>query len=252
MINLDKGTRINKFQVRKMLAKGLVLEDVAEILNISKAEVEAVYNDVIKDNIHKLDFLENKIVTIIPLLEEQMKHYCYSDNSLAIEDDRLGRFLWQFLGQQDIPNLELGKIYVALKIFSGTESVKFYDSYKMSFRFPFLLKIKKDGYKEEFEYVLMVQDFKGWLEFPFYKMINKEEKEKFKDRLDVYHKPFDEELTREEMDEIVGYIEGYMESVTKNITEWYNEDFSHYVEAIRLRYGFKDGNFYQYEDMEEQ
>ena len=242
---------MNKTQVRQMLVKGLSFEDVAEILNTSKAEVETLYDDAVRHNIHELGFLENKKVTIIPLLEEQLTHYL-DGNSLAIENERAGRFLWQFLSREELPRLELGKIYAALKTFSGAGTVKSFDPYKMSFLFPFLLKVEKDGSGEEFEYVLLVQDFKGWLEFPFYRVVWREEKEKFKDEFYVFHKPFDEELTRDEMDEIVGYIRGYIEGVTPSIAEWYDEDFSHYVEAIRTKYGFENGHFYQHEDVDEQ
>ena len=220
-------------------------------MSIGKAEVEVANNDAAKGDIHELGFLEKKKVTMIPLLEEQMIHYCYG-NSLAIENDRAGRFLWQFSSRQELPPLELGKIYAALRIFSGRETVRSFDSYKMSFCFPFLLKIEKDGCREEFEYVLLVQDFKGWLEFPFYRIIDEKEREEFKNELNYCHKPFNEELTREEMDGIVSYIRGYIQGVTGNITEWYDEDFSHYVEAIRLTYGFEGGHFYQYEDEDEQ
>ena len=242
---------VNQSQVRQLLAEGLSLADVAEILSISRAEVETLYEDAVRHNIHEVSLLENKKVTMIPLLEEQLMHYL-DGNCVAMENDRAGRFLWQFSSQQELPRLELGKIYAALRTFFGAGTAEPFDSYKMSFLFPFLLKIEKDGFREEFEYLLLVQDFKGWLEFPFFRIVKSEEREVFKDGLYAYHKPFDEELTREEMDEIVGYIGGYIEGVTANISEWYDEDFSHYVEAIRLKYGFEDGHFYQYEDVEEQ
>lgn len=247
VINTGDYIPINKFQVNKMLVKGLIVKDLAEILGISKAEVEAMSHDVIKDKIHELDFLESKKVTIIPLLGEQIRKY-YS-RTLRIEDEDL---LYWLVLQQRIDCFGLGEIYVALKMFSGTEGLKNYDLYKMSFRFPFLLKIKKNDCEEESEYLLMVQDFKGGLEFPFYKIISENEIEKFKNKLDVYNKPFAEELTRNEMNEIIGYIVGYIEGVTENINDWYDGEFSHYVEEIRLKYGFKDGSFYQYQEKDEE
>ena len=169
-------------------------------MSIGKAEVEVANNDAVKGDIHELSFLENNKVTMVPLLEEQMMHYL-DGNCVAMENDRAGRFLWQFSSRQELPRLELGKIYAALRTFFGAGTAKPFNSYKMSFCFPFLLKIEKDGCREEFEYVLLVQDFKGWLEFPFYRIIDEKEREEFKNELNYCHKPFNEELTREEMDE---------------------------------------------------
>lgn len=243
MINAGDYIPVNKFQIRKMLVKGLAIKDLAEILGISQAEVELMSHDAIRNKIHDLDFLENKKVAIIPLLEAEMRQYY--GKTLPIEDDYL--LYWSLL-QGDLGQLGLGKIYVALKMFSGTEGSGSYDSYKMSFRFPFLLKIKKDACEEESEYIFMVQDFKGGLEFPFYKILSENEKENFKDKLNVYHTPFDDELTRHEMCEVIAYIVGYIKGVTKNINEWHSDEFFHHVDAVRLKYGFKDGSFYQYRE----
>jgi len=241
----DNHISINKFQIKKMLEKGLSTEDVAEILGISQAKVEAMSSDAMKDNIRELDFLENKKIVLIPLLRGQMKQY--EGRDLAIKDDY---FSYYPILRNSIFHLGLGEIYVALKKFSGNEGLKNYDPYKVSFRFPFLVKIKKDNQNEEIEYILIVHDFKGGLEFLFHKIINEDEKEKFKNQLDTYSEPFNEELTRDEMNDIIGYIAGYIEGITENINEWHQDEFSRSVEAIKLKYGFKNGSFYQYQEEE--
>ena len=80
-------------------------------------------------------------------------------------------------------NVELGKIYVALSIMSKNKVIPILDGHKGTFAFHFLILIKINKSNEEFRCLLKISDWKTWVEFVFYKMIEESERDKFRDKL---------------------------------------------------------------------
>ncbi|NLJ77331.1 MAG: hypothetical protein GX325_08770 [Peptococcaceae bacterium] len=233
---------INETQIKRMIEKGLSPKDLAEILRVGEKQVQIILGDAMEGEIHELDCPYNKKILLIPLLKGQIKQY--KDRDLSIKYNYLSYYL---ILERTISHLGLGEIYVALKVFSGHEGLINPNAHKVSFGFYFLIKILIANHDEAIEYLLLARDYKGGLEFRFHKIIKESEKDKFRQQLTTYNKPFSQELNRNEMDGIIGYIAGYINGVTRNINEWYHEEFSRSVDSVKLCYGYKNGSFYQYQ-----
>lgn len=243
MISTKHNLMVNEFQIKQMVEKGLSPKDLAEILKMAQEEVQIILSDAMERKIHELDYPSHKNISLIPLLKGQIEQY--EGRALTITDDY---FSYYPILKNTLSHLGLGEIYVALKIFSGHEGLVNPKAHKISFIFYFLIKIQIANIDQAIEYLLLAHDVKGSMEFSFNKVIQECEKDKFKQQLTTYNKPFDKELNRNEMNNIIRYIAGYIDGVTRNINEWHHEEFSRSVDSVKLRYGYNNGSFYQYHD----
>ncbi len=179
---------------------------------------------------------------LIRLDDEQ--YHSLRVNSLSIHDD----YYHIVILTDDKENCifeNYPKMYVALKGLFG-ESGNYYDHWKGSFTFPFL--ILKEG-DEEFGYLVNICNCKSAMEYSVRKLIHADD-EDF-DR-DLMYQPFDDFPTEEKrrfIDYFVGYLTGYFGS----LREGYNDFFFQIVRSNFILFGYKDGVFFEeeYEDEEE-
>jgi hypothetical protein len=155
--------------------------------------------------------------------------------NLRQDDRRSGRWLM------------LPKLLVALEEDYGEASSNI-DSWKQTFSFPFLVKFTKAD--ESWPYLLRLEDYRGSLEFNFYRVVNDQ---KFAEvRRDAYQEAIDGELGKEEMKYWISFLWGYWYA----ISEWRCEQkvkmnqispYFRHIDSNHIVYGFSDGEFFQYQ-----
>lgn len=245
---MNDSILMSKSQVQRMFLLGLTTEDISETMELTEEEVME-HLDVIKK-----ESSEEKTCTIIPVNNEQL--HCLEEIRLIPIDNHAEQSLYanrQYSMLNELSsNVELGKIYVALSIMSKNKIRQTLDGHKGTFAFYFLIVININKSNEEFRYLLKISDWKTCLEFVYYKMIEESEREKFRDKLGLFTKPFEKELNLSEMITLTSFLVGYIEGLTENIDEWYDEEFSASIEVIKFKYGYRDGNFYRYYESPEE
>ncbi len=184
-----------------------------------------------KENRYKLIRLNNK------------QYYLLQKKSLAIMDD----YSHQMTLSCAVNCIygSFSKTLVALINIFG-ESGPFFDEWKGSFSFPFL--ILKEG-DEEFGYVMNVRNCKSTIDYSFQKLI-RDGDDRF-ERTKVYD-PFDDFYREEErrfIDFFISCITVSFESIKDN----YNKFFFQAVRTNLILFGYKDGVFFdeQYENEKE-
>jgi len=179
---------------------------------------------------------------LIRLSDEQF--YSLRKNSVSIFENY--GHLMSLSRDKDTIYSSFPKMYVALKYLFG-ESGKYYDDFKGSFSFPFLICFQKGG--EEFGYVMNIYNVRSAIEFNMAKLIHADDKTF--ERGILYH-PFDE-FPESEITYFINYIAGYLTGFFNVIRGLYDEFFFHSVRSNLILYGYKDGDFFenQYEDEEE-
>ncbi len=246
---MDDSISMDKSQIQRMFLLGLTTEDISEIMELSEEEVME-HLDVIKK-----ESFEDKTCIIIPVKNEQL-HYLEEIRLIPIDNNYEEQSLYAYHQHSMLnklsSNVELGKIYVALSIMSKNKIRPILDGHKGTFAFHFLILIKINKSNEEFRYLLKIRDWKTCVEFVFYKMIEESERDKFRDKLGFFTKPFEKELDWPEMITLTSFLVGYIEGLTENIDEWYDEEFSASIETIDFKYGYKDGSFYRYYESPEE
>lgn len=134
--------------------------------------------------------------------------------------------------------LSLPKAYVALKTLFGASGDDF-DDWKGSFVFPFFLKVTKGD--QSFAYLLNMHDHRCNIEFDIYKLTPPEAG--YDPRL--YHEPFADEFSRNEIDYFITYFYGYLVGFFSAIKEQYDEPFFKQVDSESALYGYQDGQFFE-------
>jgi len=223
-------------------------------LNINEENCDNLYllNSVIKKYSEKdyipvknvsIDIKTNKrIYKLIRLNDEQF--YLLYKNSIAIFEDY--RHLMSLSMNKDIIYSSFSKMYITLKELFG-ESGKYYDDWKGSFSFPFLIYFQKD--EEIFGYLMNVYNIRSSVEFKISKLINADDKQ-FK--RDILHKPF-EEFPGEEIICLINYFVGFLTGYFESIKDNYDEFFIKTVKSNLILFGYKDGCYFdnEYENEEE-
>jgi len=178
---------------------------------------------------------------IIRLNDEQL--YLLQRNSVPIFEDY--GHLMRLSMDKDIIYSSFSKMYMALKSLFG-ESGRYYDDWKGSFSFPFLIHFQKG--EEEFGYLMNIYNSRSSIQFKMAKLIHADEKIE----RNVLHNPF-EEFSREEITYCVDYLVGFLTGYFGEIRKLYDEFFFHVVESDLILFGYKDGQYFdkRYENRKE-
>ena len=185
---------------------------------------------------------KRRIYKLIRLSDEQ--YYLLRKNSISIFEDYA--HLMYLSTVDDIIYSSFSKMYITLKELFG-ESGKYYDDWKGSFSFPFLIYFQKG--EEEFGYLMNLYNIRSSIEFNIAKLIHADE-EQFK--RDVLHSPF-AEFPREEINYFINYFVGFLTGYFESIKDRYDEFFFKTAESNLILFGYKDGCYFddQYENEEE-
>jgi hypothetical protein len=180
--------------------------------------------------------IETEVMTykIIRLNDEQF--YLLRKNSLSLFEN-YGHIM--SLSRDDsIIYSSFPKMYVTLKHIFG-ESGSYYDDYKGSFSFPFLIYFKKG--EEEFGYAMNIYNVRSVIEFNMAKLIHADDKTAIRG---IFNHPFDE-FPESEITYVINFLVGYLTGYFRMLVEGYNEFFFHSVQSNLIVYGYKDGKFFQ-------
>lgn len=185
---------------------------------------------------------KERIYKLIRLNDEQF--YLLYKNSISIFED-YGHLMYLSM-DKDIIYSSFSKMYITLKELFG-ESGKYYDDWKGSFSFPFLIYFQKG--EEEFGYLMNLHNIRSSIEFKIAKLIHADD-EKFE--RNILHKPF-EEFPREEINYFINYFVGFLTGYFESVRDRYDEFFFNTVESNLILFGYKDGCYFdnQYENEEE-
>jgi hypothetical protein len=161
-------------------------------------------------------------------------------NCILISEDYL--HLFSLSMDKDVIYSSFSKMFVALKELFG-DSGKYYDDWKGSFSFPFIISFKKA--EEEFQYIMNIYNIRASIEFNIAKLIQADD-ERFE--RDVIHEPF-EEFPREEINYFINYLVGFLSGYFESVRKRYDEFFFHAVQSNLILFGYKDGIYFdkQYE-----
>ena len=185
---------------------------------------------------------KKRIYKLIRLNDEQF--YLLYKNSISIFED-YAHLMYLSTANDNIYS-SFSKMYVTLKELFG-ESGKYYDNWKGSFSFPFLIYFQKG--EEEFGYLMNLHNIRSSIEFKIAKLIHADD-DMFK--RDILHKPF-AEFPREEINYFINYFVGFLTGYFESIRDRYDEFFFKIVESNLILFGYKDGHYFdnQYETEEE-
>jgi hypothetical protein len=183
---------------------------------------------------------EKNIYKLIRLNDEQ--YYLLRKNAVGILEDY--GLLMQLYMCRDTVYSSFSKLYAALKILFG-ESGKYYDDWKGSFSFPFLIHFHKR--KREYGYVMNLMNLRTSVEFNLAKLISPGNK---RIKRGILHEPF-KEFPREEITYFINYFIGFLTGFFN--PDRYDEPFVKSVKSNLIVFGYKDGQFFddQYESEKE-
>ncbi len=185
---------------------------------------------------------EERIYKLIRLNDEQ--YYLLRKNSISIFEDYAN--LMYLSTVNDTIYSSFSKMYVALKELFG-ESGKYYDDWKGSFSFPFLIYFQQG--EEEYGYSMNVHNIRSSIEFNIAKLIHADDKQ-FK--REILYKSL-EEFPREEINYFINYFVGFLTGYFESIGDRYDEFFFKTAESNLILFGYKDGRYFddQYDNEEE-
>lgn len=155
--------------------------------------------------------------------------------SLAIEDDYNLLMRLNFDRTED-KCLSLGEALSALTELAGPSSNSF-DDFKQSFSFPFLHGLPAD--RPPANYLLTVQDVRGSLYFSSCRVV---EKGDLRIKQHLLHKPFSEELNREELNILAATMYGYLQGFSEYVTPL---PFVEKIDSQLIVYGYAVGNYFK-------
>jgi hypothetical protein len=193
----------------------------------------------------KLFHLKGFDVSLVRLTD--LQYYKLGRRSIAIFDD--GYFMMKLArsARRDGGGLDFPRVYFILKLVYGRSGYA-YDDWKGSFAFPFAIDVIKGDHV--FPYLLKIHNHRSILEFSIRKVVGD------KSQADgIYHHPFTEEFSREEINYFLaffyGYLEGRLEVALENGARM--TKFIHKVDSNLILYGCRQGQFFeeQYDDEDE-
>ncbi|MBA3923566.1 MAG: hypothetical protein H0X31_18475 [Nostocaceae cyanobacterium] len=166
-------------------------------------------------------------------------------NSLAIKEDGLF-IIGLLLSERYKPErLTLPKALLTLEYLFGKSSDAF-DDWKGSFTFPLLVSVQKTIGR--FFYLMRIYDHRGSLCYPLYRLL-----EDGVDGYDVnvYHEPFENEFSRQEINELIAYLYGYLTGVSEWVCKPPIQPFLRRIDSNNIIYGYRDEEFFE-EDFDSQ
>jgi hypothetical protein len=156
-------------------------------------------------------------------------------NCVPISEDYT--FLFHLSRMDDLIYSSQAKMYATLKDLFG-ESGEYYDDWKGSFSFPFLIHFRKED--REFGYLLKVYNFRSSIEFGLYKLIREGDEEVATDR---YHDPFND-FSMDEINYVIGFLVSFLSGYFETARAILEEPFFHAVESNLILFGCKDGEYF--------
>lgn len=219
--NNDDNTKLVNYIIKKYNKQ----KGYTQVKNIS-------INIKIKENIYKL----------IRLNDEQF-HLLYKNSISILEDYEY--FMHPSLRKDTIYS-NFSKMYIALTELFG-KSGKYYDDWKSSFSFPFIIHFQKG--EEEFEYLMNLYNYRSSIKFEIAKLIYSDDNI-FK--RDILHNPL-EEFPRVDIRNFISFFVGFLTGYFESINERYDKFFFKIVQSNHILFGYKDGRFFdnEYEKEEE-
>ena len=180
--------------------------------------------------------IETDVMTynLIRLNDEQF--YLLRKNSVTLFEDY--GHLMSLSRDKDYIYSSFPKMYITLKDIFG-ESGSYYDDYKGSFSFPFLISFQKG--EKGYEYVMNIYNVRSAIEFNMAKLIHADDKTIERG---ILYRPFDE-FQESEITYVTNFLIGYLTGYFRMIVKGYNEFFFHSVQSNLIVYGYKDGKFFQ-------
>ncbi|MEI7933780.1 MAG: hypothetical protein WCH30_01840 [Chlorobiaceae bacterium] len=180
--------------------------------------------------------IETEVMTykLIRLNDEQF--YLLRKNSVTLFENY--GHLMSLSRDKDNIYSSFPKMYITLKDIFG-ESGKYYDDYKGSFSFPFLISFQKG--EEEYGYVMNIYNVRSAIEFNMAKLIHADDKTIERG---ILYRPFDE-FPESEITYFINFIIGYLTGYYRMLMKEYDEFFFHSVQSNLILYGYKDGNFFE-------
>jgi hypothetical protein len=130
-------------------------------------------------------------------------------------------------------------MYASLRLLFG-ESGKYYDDWKGSFSFPFLICFQKEG--EEYAYLMNIMNLRSSIEFNMRKLVfpdNEVER-------GIMYEPF-EDFPRREMTYVINFLVGYLSGYFEVVSDQYNELFFHAVDSNLILFGYDGKDFFDYQ-----
>lgn len=168
--------------------------------------------------------------------EEYQKLY---NNSLPIKHDSMF-VLDLLLSEQHKPDrLTLPKALITLEHLFGKTS-NWFDNYKGSFSFLFLLVVKKN--QGNFPYLFNISDYRGSLSFSLHRVL--ENGDMGYDNM-CYREPFELEFSREEINYFISYFYGYLVGYSEWISQLPIQPFLKNIDSNHIIYGYQDGEFFE-------
>ncbi len=176
--------------------------------------------------------------TLIRLSDGQ--YYDLQRRSLAIAEDHGFYLSLYFANQQRGELLDFARAYASLKSLFG-ESGKYYDDFKGSFSFPFLLHVRKPAGGSF--YLLNVLNLRSTLEFSLHKLLRPEAQGFDTQRL---YQPFAEEFSRAEINQFIAFFYGYLRGYAKTLKRHWTEPFVQMTSSELLLFGYLNGEFFEF------
>lgn len=221
--------------VKKLyLDRGLTIAEISEILEENEIKIKDIVEKLPKYNIST----SASNYTFRQLTDED--YIYFRRKSLTIKPMHgFSLEIEFFLREIDI--IGIPEIYAMLSYFFGKPS-KYYDKYKSSFGYNFLLKVfPKNSQDLAGQYILSIRDVKGGMEVGFFKIAEGWDKKDY----DKYHEPFPE-LDKKEMKRIWFWFVVFI----KNGLDYFKENklsikpFCKKVNSDYIIYGYKEGEFF--------
>lgn len=166
-------------------------------------------------------------------------------NTLSIAQDYA--FLMYLYSNENLIYRSFSRMYATLKHLFG-ESGGYYDDWKGSFSFPFLICFERDG--QDVEYLINVYNFRSAIEFSLYKLISSENQEY--DKM-VIHKPFPEFIKEQINIFLICFIGNLTDFFEKNLHGNYEAFFYKTAQSNLIIFGHQNGEFFdlQFDDPDE-
>ena len=216
--------------------------DNIELINYVIGKYRQKKNYIPVDNVSITIKTEETTCKLIRLNDEQFN--LLYENHLAISADY--GHLMSLDADKDVIYSSLSRIYVALKEIFG-ESGNYYDDWKCSFSFPFLIYFQKEN--EEFGYLMNIYNVRSSIEFNIAKLMSAGDDTANRNAL---REPF-AEFPREEMNYFINYFIGYLTGRFEGISKRYDEFFFLAVRSNHILFGYKEGHYFdeQYKSEED-
>jgi len=230
----------------------LVKEIAQEIRNLSTEEKQLLLQELQPNEYLKQRLQSFSSIVYEPVdLELKQAHYRFyrlsdedyfnlSSYTIPIKNDS-GFFTAFYL---NIETIELPKLYLSLKHLFGKSS-RCFDDYKSSFAFPLFTEIIKPN--ATYNYLIVVRDYRGSIDFSIRRCVE----EKIEPIQSVYHEPYEQEFSLEEIRYFVSYFCGYLLGRWKALDRDRVLPFYHEIQSNNLLYGYSEQEGYFHFEYEE-